>query len=103
MVTFEGDNTVMAQQSFNYLKKLSKKPEAATGVFSYIKDLEKLERLKCSISSPEDFLHLDKIEEALKVNVGVQLKIILQKMKESKASKKDFVNSLYALDIVKVS
>ena len=48
-------------------------------------------------------MNLSQIDEALKVNVAVQLASILEKMGQTKASKKDFVNSLYALDIVKVS
>ena len=48
-------------------------------------------------------MNLSQIDEALKVNVAVQLASILKKMEQTKASKKDFVNSLYALDIVKVS
>ena len=87
----------MAQQSFNYLKKLAKKPELATGVFSYVRELNTLKNLRCS----GDFMNLQNIEQALRVNVGVQLKSILDKQKDTKASKKDFVNSLYALDIVK--
>lgn len=37
------------------------------------------------------------------MNVAVQLASILKKMEKTKATKKDFVNSLQALDIVKVS
>ena len=42
-VTFEGDNTVMAQQSFNYLKKLILKSKNTTvngfGFFNYLNEL----------------------------------------------------------------
>jgi hypothetical protein len=48
-------------------------------------------------------MDLNQIDEVLKVNVGVQLQSILKKMAASKVSKKDFINSLCALDIVKVS
>lgn len=48
-------------------------------------------------------MNLNQIDEALKVNVGVQLSSVLKKMAASKVSKKDFINSLNALDIVKVS
>lgn len=37
------------------------------------------------------------------MNVAVQLASILKKMESTKATRKDFVNSINALDIVKVS
>jgi len=57
---------------------------------------------KCRARKPEDFLDLDLIEEALKVNVSQKISSILKHAKENsdKISKKDFVNSKYALDIV---
>jgi len=71
--------------------------------FPYLKELDDISGLKCSAKSSEDFINLSQIDEALKVNVAVQLVSILKKMEETQASKKDFINSLYALDIVKVS
>ena len=45
-VTFEGDNTVMAQQSSNYLFKLADKVfykgYKAEGVFEYINEVDSL-------------------------------------------------------------
>ena len=50
-------------------------------------------------------MNLDKIEEALMVNLSFKLISIMNKQSESKnkISKKDFTNSRYALDIVKIS
>jgi len=55
---------------------------------------------KCSDISFEHFLSLDNVEEALKVNASVKVKDVLAKKLASKAHKKDFHNSLYALDVV---
>ena len=62
-------------------------------------------KLKCDVRKPEDFLNLDTLEEALKVNVSFKLLNILKKQSETKnkISKKDFTNTRYALDIVKTS
>lgn len=62
------------------------------GVFSYLSELDGLSKAKCSASRPEHFLNLDAIDEALKVNVAFKLSAILKKKKESKLSKKDFLN-----------
>ena len=40
-VTYEGDNSVMAQQSFRYLKKMFKKiqdPKFKMGIFNYLRE-----------------------------------------------------------------
>lgn len=105
--TFEGDNTVMAQQSYNYLSKLAgkviKKGEKATGVFSYLNDLDKLVSLKCSATDYKHFLNIENVEEAIKVNVAVMLKQVMKMREESKVSKKDFINSHCSTEIVSVS
>jgi hypothetical protein len=43
------------------------------------------------------------VEEAIKVSLVYQLDNIFGRMKKSNATKKDFVNSICALDIVKIS
>ena len=50
-------------------------------------------------------MNLDAVEEALKVNVSFKLLSILKKQAETKnkISKKDFINTRFALDIVNVS
>lgn len=97
----------MAQQSSNYLFKLAKKVfikgEKADGVFEYLNEVDSLLQKKCSAQNYKHFLSLSNVEEALKVNLSYKLKSIMKKRASMKASKKDFNNSLYALDIVKVS
>ena len=81
-VTFEGDNTVMAQQSTNFLFKQYKKASQGKdrtkldGVFAYLSEVSDLLTKKCSASTPEHFLNLDLVEEALKVNVAYKLNYI---------------------------
>jgi len=51
-------------------------------------------------------MNLDQIDEALKINLSVKLNSVLRKRKEHKAaggSKKDFVNSVSALEVVRVA
>lgn len=54
IVTYEGDNTVMAQQSFNYLLKLLKKVNQGKNVtkidpnFQYLNEIKELLKLKCT-------------------------------------------------------
>jgi acyl-CoA oxidase len=82
-ITFEGDNTVMAQQSANFLFKQARKAlhgkdrTKFDGAFGYLSEMESLVKLKCQVRKPEDFLNLDTVEEALKTNVSFRLMSIL--------------------------
>ena len=73
-------------------------------MFQYLKDIDELSRKVCKAKTKEDFLSLDQIEEALKVNVAFKLNRVAALQKEHyNVSKKDFVNSLFAADIVNMS
>ena len=48
-------------------------------------------------------MNLNQVEEAIKVSLVYQLDNIFDRMKKSNATKKDFVNSICALDIVKIT
>ena len=107
-VTFEGDNTVMAQQSCKFLLKMQKKISENPGsqfdpCFNYIKEANTVTKKKCRAKLMEDFLNLDVIEEALKVRILVKLNYIVKKRDESTLSKNEFMNSVYAEDIVRLS
>jgi hypothetical protein len=97
-VTYEGDNTVMAHQCLNFLFKQAKKARTGKdrtkldGVFGYLSELETLPNIVCSASRPEHFLSLDLVNEVLKVNVRIKLHSIMEKRRESKLTKKDFLN-----------
>lgn len=109
VVTFEGDNTLMSQQSFNYLQKMAKRGMTGKDAGKFDSNLRYLNRLKepesrvSQASVPEDFLNLDTVNEALQVSLLYRVRRILEAQKESTASNKDFVNSLYGIDIVKAS
>jgi len=110
-VTYEGDNTVMAQQSFNFIIKQGKKAmqgkerkkQEFDGLFNYLNEMNELGSIRCKASAPEHFLTLDQINEALRISLTFKVKKILEKMKKLTVSKKDFVNSKAALDIVRAS
>jgi len=63
-VTYEGDNTVMAQQSANFLFKELKKAKQGKSrtkhdqVFDYLSHIDELKSMKCSASKSEHFLNL---------------------------------------------
>jgi acyl-CoA oxidase len=59
--TYEGDNTVMAQQTFNYIeKKLGKvaKGVPAPGIFKYLNEIEKFCSLKSDAKTVDQFLDI---------------------------------------------
>ena len=55
------------------------------------------------MTTVEQLLDLDAIQEMLQVNVLTQLKRVVEKQIAFKGKKKDFINSVAALDIVQVS
>jgi len=64
-VTYEGDNTVMAQQSANFLFKELKKAKQGKSrtkhdqVFDYLSHIDELKAKKCPASKADHFLSLD--------------------------------------------
>jgi len=103
VVTYEGDNTVMAQQSMNYLQKKIKKialGQKVTGVFSYLNDLNKLCTLKSNATSVDSFLDLQHLDNALAVRAAFKVRDVIDKMEKSKEKKVIKINELYAQEIV---
>lgn len=96
----------MAQQCTNFLFKQAKKAYQGKDrtkvdpVFGYLNEMEELHQARCSAKTPEDFLNLDLVDQALKVKVVAQLRPIMQKLTTSKVSKKDFTNVHNGVDIV---
>lgn len=66
--------------------------------------MKNLDSYKCKAKTVEDFLDIDVIAEAIEVQICFRIKrlIELRDLNED-VSTKDFVNSLYANDIVKVA
>lgn len=65
--------------------------------------MNSIDGMKCKATKMEDFLQIDVVEEAIKVQICYRLKRLLDQRKELKVSKKDFINSVKALDIVRVT
>lgn len=68
-VTYEGDNSVMAQQSFRYLKKVFKKmnnPKEKEfkdhSYLNYLRDVKSLLHTKCTATSEQDFTDLEQVD-----------------------------------------
>lgn len=108
--THEGDNTVMAQQSCNLLLKLGEllsknKNLPLPSGFDYMRESfeqSTSRKFKGKIHSAQDFLKLDLIQEALQVTASYKLKRILTLMREAKVPRVEFVNSLFAVDLVEL-
>ena len=69
--TFEGDNTVMAIQSTNYLKKLMKLikegKQINSPLFSYLHEIDNNMNKECPATSAQDFCEIKLVQEALLV------------------------------------
>ena len=62
-----------------------------------------IEGLKCNVSQAKQLLTLEKVHEMFKVMVLYQLKRLVKKKLDLNLKKKEFVNHVSALEIVKVS
>lgn len=68
VVTYEGDNTVMAQQCSRYLMKCVKKVqkgETVQGVYSYLNKIQTMLGTQNQAKTAEDYIKIDQIDEAL--------------------------------------
>ena len=106
-VTYEGDNTLMSQQSNNFLFKQARRAlkgkKTIGGPMTYMEEMNDLVHRVCKGSTVDHFLNIDHIDEALKVNVAHALKSVMSKMENSKAPKKNFLNVLNGIDVVSLS
>jgi acyl-CoA oxidase len=105
-VTYEGDNTMLLQQSAKYIMKLYKKVkggERVTDMFEYINDLPNIHTLKSQANSIEDFCQLSHIETNLKAISLLYIEQTMTKFNESQAPKKQKINMLFATNIVKMA
>lgn len=73
--------------------------------FEYLCQIKELLSLKCKAQSFKDFMTIEQIDEALKVGLAQKVQFLMNKSRENrdKLSKKDFLNSAFALDVVKLS
>jgi hypothetical protein len=62
--------------------------------------IEETLKKKCHAKSVDDFINIDVVDECLQVSLSMKISRVAKAMEESKASNKDKINSLFALDIV---
>ena len=101
MLTFEGDNTVMLQQSSRYLFKLVKKfgkGKKAESPFEYINEIDNVlsPTFVCLGIKPDHFLDLNLLDEAMKVKIAFIIKNVYTDYTESKEPEKEKANDLFA-------
>ena len=71
--TYEGDNTVMTQQTISYLEKKLKKIEKGiptVGFLSYLNRLDSILKLKSSANTVDDFVNIQHLDDALAVRAA---------------------------------
>lgn len=106
-VTYEGDNTVMAQQSCRFLQKLYKKAKQGkpmpSDLYDYIAKIDKNLQLKCLAKSPYDFTSLEQVDESLKVIAAASIDKTMRKVLSSSEKMKVIVNKTMALDLVNLT
>jgi len=110
--TYEGDNTVMYQQSARLITKSWKKlylkdqGEKATGLLAYLNEVDSLLSSKSGIKSVDDALNLDNLEKGLAVRAAFRIKRAMEQMAQKDkegVSETEKVNSLLAVDIVQMA
>lgn len=105
-VTYEGDNTVMAQQSFRFLQKMYKRVRKNKKIddrYEYLQNIDYLLSLQCKANSAEEFTNIDLVDLALQVCTAATVQNTMDTVLMSKASQKEITNHLYALQIVEAS
>lgn len=105
-VTYEGDNTVMAQQSFGYLQKLYKKARTnkkVEGLYEYLHDIDHLLAAKCRASCAEDFCSIEQVDEALQACTAATVQTTMDTIFMSKARMKEVRNHRHALEVVEAA
>lgn len=103
LVTYEGVNTVMMQQSSRLLLKQAKvlaSGKKCTGYMAYLNDSKKLLNGKSHAKTIEEFLQLDHLERALATRAVYAFKELTQAMAASTATDQEKTNDIFAVDII---
>jgi len=85
---YEGDNTVMAQQSFSFIQKQLKriaKGKQAKGDFEYLNHLKQLVQKRCPAKTVAAFNNLTILEEAMAVRAAWHVDDVAKKFADSTA------------------
>lgn len=101
LVTYEGVNVLMSQQSSRYLMKMVEKVKQGKPVdtsFQYIADAQKLLTSK-GPSSVEEFFDLAFLEKTLATRAAAYVKQTSQLFAYSPSSKKEKENEEFALNV----
>jgi len=105
-VTFEGDNTVMCQQSAKYVTKqykLAKEGTKVGGFFEYMNDIHTYKGKKMAAKTPEELADHEAVIEAFSICSLSLIEKACEKINSSKAHKKEKQNFLFANDLVKMA
>lgn len=87
--TFEGDNTVMTQQSARYIMKTMKnihKGFKATGLFKYLNNIDNLCSAKCAALNADQLRDMDLLRQALQIRAAYKIRNTFKKIAASTAS-----------------
>jgi hypothetical protein len=105
--TFEGDNTVMAQQSAKLLIKMystvSNGNKLSDGPFKYLEGISSVGKTTCPFTTVDAF---SKFENVFLVLQNLSLAIFKStnlKLDSSSETEKKKINEIYALDVVKMA
>jgi len=105
-VTYEGDNTVMAQQCARFLvKSMSKlmKGEKLTGWVSYLNNVSEVSEFTCKAEKPEDFDCLETLEEMMMVRACRMIGDTCMKIAQSKEPMQTRWNEMFQQELVDMS
>lgn len=104
LVTYEGVNVLMSQQSYRFLMKMIERVQNGKPVdepFQYIADAQKLLAAK-GPTSVEDFFDLAFLEKTLATRAAAYVSQTAELMATSTASKKEKENEMFALNVQKM-
>lgn len=105
-VTYEGDNTVMAQQWARFLvKSLGKlmKGKTLKGWVNYLNRVQEISELKCSAQWPEDFDSLEMQEEMMIVRACYLIGDTWLKLSQSTEPMQTRWNEIYQQELIDMS
>jgi hypothetical protein len=72
----------------------------ATGIFSYLNDIDSLCSLKSTVKTVDDFLVLDHLDKCLAIRAAFIVRDVVKKLAKKDIKKKVAINDLYAMDLL---
>jgi len=105
---YEGDNTVMAQQTWTYIDHKLKKIASGkkiNGIFAYLNDLDKLcGQTSIGAKTIAEFMTMKNIETAMAIKAAWAVREVSTKLSKKDGKEKlKQMNELYAVDILYAS